>query len=151
MINQIVTLESCWHSSAPWGKTMPPLAVQILEKVFLSSSDISGYCCGVQWEKQEWIYAIVCCREILYLPQEEFLRTNFVETATVTTPVFKLGDVVEVDFSEEPVRRIIQGIFSLKNNWLYAVEWRSPILDEMASAQSRIIWLADVDLVKVNV
>ncbi|MBD2245976.1 DUF1392 domain-containing protein [Nostoc sp. FACHB-888] len=151
MINQIVTLESCWHSSAPWGKAMPPLAVQILEKVFLSSSDISGYCCGVQWEKQEWIYAIVCCREILYLPQEEFLRTNFVETATVTTPVFKLGDVVEVDFSEEPVRRIIQGIFSLKNNWLYAVEWRSPILDEMASAQSRIIWLADVDLVKVNV
>jgi hypothetical protein len=151
MINQIVTLESCWHSSAPWGKAMPPLAVQILEKVFLSSSDISGYCCGVQWEKQEWIYAIVCCREILYLPQEEFLRTNFVETTTVTTPVFKLGDVVEVDFSEEPARRIIQGIFSLKNNWLYAVEWRSPILDEMASAQSRIIWLADVDLVKVNV
>jgi hypothetical protein len=151
MINQIVTLESCWHTSAPWGKAMPPLAVQILEKVFLSSSDISGYCCGVQWERQEWIYAIVCCREILYLPQEEFLGTNFMETTTVATPVFKLGDVVEVDFSEEPARRIIQGIFSLKNNWLYAVEWRSPILDEMASAQSRIIWLADVDLVKVNV
>jgi hypothetical protein len=151
MINQIVTLESCWHSSVPWGKDMPPLAVQILEKVLLLGSDISGYCCGVQWEREEWIYAIVCCREILYLSQEEFSGTNLVEKATVATPAFKLGDVVEVDFSKEPSRRIIQGIFSLKNNWLYAVEWRSPILSEMASAQSRIIWLADVDLVKVNV
>lgn len=150
MINQIVALESCWHSSVPWGKAMPTLAVQILEKVFLSNSDISGYCCGVQWERQEWIYAIVCCREILYLSQKEFSGTNLVEKAPVATPAFQLGDVVEVDFSEEPSRRIIQGIFSLKNNWLYAVEWRSPILEEMASAQSRIIWLADVDLVKVN-
>ncbi|MBD0265108.1 MAG: DUF1392 family protein, partial [Tolypothrix sp. Co-bin9] len=93
---------------------------------------------------------IVCCREILYLSQEQFSGTNLVEKTTVATPVFQLGDVVEVDFSEEPAHRIIQGIFSLKNNWLYAVEWRSPVLEEMASAQSRIIWLADVDLVKVN-
>ncbi|MEH2383447.1 MAG: DUF1392 family protein [Nostoc sp.] len=47
-------------------------------------------------------------------------------------------------------RRIIQGIFSLKDNWLYGVEWRSPILEEV-SAQSRTIWLADVDLVNVSV
>jgi Protein of unknown function (DUF1392) len=151
MINQIVTLESCWHSSIPWGKAMPPLAVQIQEKVWLSSSDISGYCCGVQWERQEWIYAIVCCNEILYLPQEEFLGTKLVEKAIVATPVLQLGDVVEVDFGEKPTRRIIQGIFSLKNNWLYAVEWRSPTLSEMELTQNRIIWLADVDLVKVNV
>ncbi|MEH1938826.1 MAG: DUF1392 domain-containing protein [Nostoc sp.] len=150
MINQIVTLESCWHSSSPWGKAMPSLAVQILEKVLLSSSDISGYCCGVQWERQEWIYAIVCCREILYLPQEEIFGTKLVEKATVATPVFELGDVVEVDFGEKPTRRIIQGIFCLKNNWLYAVEWHSPTLSEMELAQSRIIWLADVDLVKVK-
>jgi Protein of unknown function (DUF1392) len=151
MINQIVTLESCWHSSIPWGKAMPPLAVQIQEKVWLSSSDISGYCCGVQWERQEWIYAIVCSNEILYLPQEDFLGTKLVEKAIVATPVLQLGDVVEVDFGEKPTRRIIQGIFSLKNNWLYAVEWRSPTLSEMELTQNRIIWLADVDLVKVNV
>ena len=151
MINQIVTLESCWHSSVPWGNPMPQLAVQMLEKVFLSSSDISGYCCGVQWERQEWIYAIVCCREILYLPQEEFFGTKLVEKSTVGTPVFELGDLVEVDFGESPTHRIIQGVFSLKNTWLYAVEWRSPILEEITLNQSRIIWLADVDLAKVNV
>jgi hypothetical protein len=151
MINQIVTLESCWHSSVPWGKAMPPLAVQIQEKVLLSNSDISGYCCGVQWEREEWIYAILCCREILYLSQEEFFGTKLVEKAAVATPVFELGDVVEVDFGEKPTRRIIQGIFSLKNNWLYAVEWRSPTLSEMELAQSRIIWLADVDLLKVKI
>ncbi|MHC5763228.1 DUF1392 family protein [Nostoc sp.] len=41
-------------------------------------------------------------------------------------------------------------IFSLKENWLYGVEWRSPTLEEV-SAQSRTIWLADVDLVNVSV
>ena len=59
--------------------------------------------------------------------------------------------MVEVDFSEMPNRRIIQGVFSLKQNWLYAVEWRSPILGETTSAQSRLIWLADIDLVGVKV
>ncbi|MFN6568151.1 DUF1392 domain-containing protein [Nostoc minutum NIES-26] len=151
MINQITALESCWHTSPPWGKAMPPLAVQILEKVFLSSSDLSGYCSGVQWEGQEWVYAIVCLGETLYLPAGEFYATNILEDMTVPSPAFELGDVVEVDFSEKPSRRIIQGIFSLKSNWLYAVEWRSPILEETASAQSRMIWLADVDLVKAEV
>jgi len=131
---------------------MPPLAVQMLEKVLLSNSDLSGYCCGVQWERQEWIYAIVCLGETLYLPYGEFHATkNVLENAIVSTPAFKLGDVVEVDFSEQPTRRIIQGVFSLKGNWLYGVEWRSPILEEVACAQSRTIWLADVDLVSVDV
>ncbi|WGV26758.1 DUF1392 domain-containing protein [Halotia branconii] len=151
MINQITALESCWHISPPWGQVMPPLVVQMHEKVFLSGSDLSGYCCGVHWEAQEWIYAIVCFGETLYLPRREFYATNLWENATVSIPAFKLGDVVEVDFSEQPTRRIIQGIFSLKNNWLYAVDWRSPILEEGTLAPSRTIWLADVDLVSVDV
>lgn len=150
MINKISALEACWHTSAPWGQAMPPLAIQMLEKVFLSSSNLSGYCCGVYWEKQEWIYAIVCQSETLYLPREEFYGTSLLKKAPVSTPIFKLGDVVEVDFGEKPAHRIIQGVFSLKNNWLYAVEWCSPSLEEKTLAQSRIIWLADVDLVKVD-
>ncbi|MEH1919809.1 DUF1392 family protein [Nostoc sp.] len=150
MINQITALESCWHISPEWGQTMPPLAVEMLEKVLLPISDLSGYCCGVQWERQQWIYAIVCQSETLYLAEQEFHRTNLLEKSTVSTPAFKLGDIVEVDFGEQPTRRIIQGIFSLKDNWLYGVEWRSPILEEV-SAQSRTIWLADVDLVNVSV
>lgn len=149
MINQITALESCWHTSPPWGRVMPPLAVQMLEKVFLTSSDLSGYCCGVQWEEQEWIYAIVCLGETLYLPEREFCTTNIRENITVPRPAFELGDIVDVNFSEQPTRRIIQGIFSLKNNWLYGVEWRSPILEEVAT-QSRTIWLADVDLIGVE-
>jgi len=150
MINQVTTLESCWHTSPPWGKAMPPLAVRILEKVFLPNFDLSGYCCGVQWEKQEWIYAIVCQSETLYLPMQEFQAKNVLEKPTISTPAFELGDVVEVDFSEQPTQRIIQGIFSLKSTWLYGVEWRSPILEEGAFSQSRIIWLADVDLISVD-
>ncbi|MHC5821775.1 MAG: DUF1392 family protein, partial [Nostoc sp.] len=84
------------------------------------------------------------------LPEQEFQRTNVLEKSTIFTPAFELGDIVEVDFGEQPTRRIIQGIFSLKDNWLYGVEWRSPILEEVF-AQSRIIWLADVDLVNVGV
>jgi Protein of unknown function (DUF1392) len=148
MINQITALESCWHTSPPWGEARPPLAVQIQEKVFLSNSDLSGYCYGVHWEKQEWIYAIVCFGETLYLSQQDFYPTKIFNNTAISTPAFDLGDVVEVDFSEQPTHRIIQGIFNLKNNWLYAVEWRSPILEETPSDQSRIIWLADVDLVK---
>jgi hypothetical protein len=151
MNNQITVLESCWHISPPWGSAMPPLAVQMHEKVFLSGSDLSGYCCGVHWEGQEWVYAIVCLGETLYLPRREFYATNLLENTIVSTPAFKLGDVVEVDFSEQPTRRIIQGIFSLKNNWLYAVDWRSPILEEATFAPSRTIWLADVDLVSMDV
>ncbi|MEH1944424.1 MAG: DUF1392 family protein [Nostoc sp.] len=151
MINQITALESCWHISPGWGETMPVLAVQMLEKVLLPMSGLSGYCCGVQWEKQEWVYAIVCQSEILYLPEQEFHPTYVLEKDTVSTPAFKLGDIVQVDFGEQPTHRIIQGIFSLKGNWLYGVEWRSPILGEVGFAQSRTIWLADVDLINVSV
>ncbi|MEH2071495.1 MAG: DUF1392 family protein [Nostoc sp.] len=149
MINPFTALESCWHISPGWGKTIPPLAVKMLEKVALPILDLSGYCCGVEWSGQEWIYAIVCHSETLYLPEQEFHRTNVLEF-TVSTPAFALGDIVEVDFGEQPTRRIIQGIFCLKDNWLYGVEWRSPILEE-EFAQSRTIWLADVDLVNVGV
>lgn len=151
MMNEITALESSWYISPPWGGTIPPLAVQIQEEVFLPSFDLPGYCCGVHWEDEEWMYAIVCHHETLYLHDDEFLATNVLIGNTVATPAFKLGDVVEVDFSEQPNKRIIQGIFSLKHNWLYAVEWRSPILTEKTSAQSRLIWLADIDLIKLSV
>ncbi|MBW4563504.1 MAG: DUF1392 domain-containing protein [Mojavia pulchra JT2-VF2] len=151
MINEITLLESCWHISPAWGQAMPPLAVQMLEKVFLSSSDLSGYCCGVHWEGQEWVYAIVCHGKILYLSSKEFYSRNIFKNAAVPTSAFQLGDMVEVDFSQQPTRRIIQGIFRLKSNWLYGVDWCSPILEEAALTQSRLIWLADVDLVRVRV
>ncbi|WP_414755470.1 DUF1392 domain-containing protein [Anabaena sp. CCY 9910] len=150
MMNQITTLESCWHISPAWGAVIPPLAVQIREEVLLSP-DLSGYCCGVHWEEEEWIYAIVCHNKTLYLRSGEFSPTSVLKSQIVSQQAFQLGDVVEVDFSEQPNQRIIQGVFSLKQNWLYAVEWRSPILEETASAQSRLIWLADIDLVGVKV
>ncbi|MDZ7951030.1 DUF1392 domain-containing protein [Nostoc sp. DedQUE09] len=149
MINQITLLESCWHISPPWGKVMPPLAVQILEEVFLSSSDLPGYCCGIHWEGQEWIYAIACLGEILYLRSKEFHPTNVFKNAAVLASLLKLGDMVEVDFTLQPTRRIIQGIFRLKSNWLYGVEWSAPIVEETAFTQSQLIWLADIDLVRV--
>jgi len=150
MINQINALESCWHSSSPWGQSMPPLAVQMQEKVFLPNLNLSGYCCGVQWSIKQWIYAIVFNDVTLYLSSEEFHATNVLENFTIHTPAFWLGDVVEVNFSEQPQRRIIQGVFSLKDNWLYGVEWRSPILEEPALSETQFVWLTDVDLAKLQ-
>ncbi|MDZ8070576.1 MAG: DUF1392 family protein [Nostoc sp. DedQUE08] len=76
MINQITALESCWHISPEWGQTMPPHSVKMLEKVLLPISDLSGYCCGVLWERQQWIYAIVCQSETLYWEQCGFVRSG---------------------------------------------------------------------------
>ncbi|WP_341529214.1 DUF1392 family protein [Nostoc sp. UHCC 0302] len=148
MSNQITVLESCWHSSSPWGQSMPPLAVQIQEKVFLPNLNLSGYCCGVQWSGQQWIYAIVSNHIRLYLYSEEFHTTNLFEDSNVPTPAFWLGDVVEANISEQPSRRIIQGVFRLKDNWLYGVESRSPILEQSALSQSQFVWLTDIDLVR---
>ncbi|MEI1378200.1 DUF1392 family protein [Nostoc sp. UHCC 0926] len=52
--------------------------------------------------KTTWIYAIVCCGETLYLASEKFQTINVLEF-TVSTPAFELGDVVDVDLSEQPI------------------------------------------------
>ncbi|WDD36445.1 DUF1392 family protein (plasmid) [Nostoc sp. UHCC 0926] len=52
MINPLTALESCWHISPGWDKDMHPVVVRMLEKVLLPISDLSGYCCGVEWSGQ---------------------------------------------------------------------------------------------------
>ncbi|MEH2119867.1 DUF1392 family protein [Nostoc sp.] len=53
--------------------------------------------------KTTWIYAIVCCGETLYLASGKFQTINVLENFTVSTPAFELGDVVDVDLSEQPI------------------------------------------------
>ncbi|MFW9262644.1 DUF1392 family protein [Nostoc sp. CALU 546] len=38
---------------------------------------------------------IVCQSETLYLPEQKFHPTNVLENDTVSTPAFKLGDIVD--------------------------------------------------------
>ncbi|AUB39535.1 Protein of unknown function DUF1392 [Nostoc flagelliforme CCNUN1] len=68
-----------------------------------STSDLSLYCCGIQWQGQEWVYAIVCCGKTLYLALGKFQTTNVLENFTVSTPAFELGNVVNINLSKQPI------------------------------------------------
>jgi hypothetical protein len=49
MTDHINTLETCWYISPPWRQQLLPLALSLLEKVYLPSEKVAGYCCGVEW------------------------------------------------------------------------------------------------------
>ncbi|MEH2047537.1 DUF1392 family protein [Nostoc sp.] len=76
----------------------------MLATVLFSSSDLSLYCCGIQWQGREWIYAIVYCGETLYLASGKFQTTkNVLENFTVSTPAFELGNVINIDLSKQQI------------------------------------------------
>ncbi|MDZ8261960.1 DUF1392 family protein [Nostoc sp. ChiQUE01b] len=58
MTEQIADLERCWFLSSPWGQNIPPVEVNLLEKVYLKTNRTFGYCCGVQWYSDCWNYVI---------------------------------------------------------------------------------------------
>ncbi|MHC5778763.1 DUF1392 family protein [Nostoc sp.] len=47
MIDNVNALKTSWYLSPPWGQTIPPVAVNLLERVFLRTTRTFGYCCGM--------------------------------------------------------------------------------------------------------
>ncbi|WP_375514824.1 DUF1392 family protein [uncultured Nostoc sp.] len=43
MTNLVQNLEQCWYISPPWGKNIPPLLVNLLERVYVKSAKAFGY------------------------------------------------------------------------------------------------------------
>jgi Protein of unknown function (DUF1392) len=49
MIDHINALQTSWYLSPPWLGTIPPVEVNLLERVYLRTTRTFGYCCGMQW------------------------------------------------------------------------------------------------------
>ncbi|BBD70656.1 hypothetical protein NIES4072_70230 [Nostoc commune NIES-4072] len=79
MIDNINALQTSWYLSPPWRGTIPPVEVNLLERVYLRTTRTFGYCCGMQWKHECWIYSIDCGKEILHATQNQMGATRFCE------------------------------------------------------------------------
>ncbi|BAY73284.1 hypothetical protein NIES23_61120 (plasmid) [Trichormus variabilis NIES-23] len=129
MTNPIDTLETCWYVSPPWGQEVRAIAVSLLEKVYLPSPKIAGYCCGVEWSDDGWSYSIASQKGIISVPDSEIIASGQLQPLVIAKPQFRLGQLVNFRFANDgPKIRMILGMSFINNAWLYQVEWRSPAL-----------------------
>jgi Protein of unknown function (DUF1392) len=154
MTNLINSLETAWYISPPWGAEVPPPFIRLLERVYLTTANSFGYCCGVEWLQGEWNYEIAVNDEVVYAPASQLHDTGTLHLEVADKPVFALGDKVLFRRSQNTTQfRIVQGIHRIEGCWLYTVEWTSPELTEfdgqLMTSGDRRAWVTDTDLVKV--
>ncbi|BBD63309.1 hypothetical protein NIES2109_61590 (plasmid) [Nostoc sp. HK-01] len=157
----IITLEKSWYLSPPWGQQMPSLEVHLSEKVYLTTNQAFGYCCGVHWQSGEWVYAVKCVdasrlvvrhRSIVYVTKHEIIGTGRVQSAYMRKPAFVLGDRVMLRFDSHATKqRLILGIVLVNNAWFYVVELMSPALVRPLAAPVRFPLVGETDLIRVHV
>ncbi|MBD2457710.1 DUF1392 family protein [Nostoc sp. FACHB-87] len=156
----IITLEKCWYLSPPWGQQMPSLAVNLSEKVYLTDSKTFGYCCGVLWQEDKWLYAIAVDRSITYTTKHEIIGTGEVKSTYMRKPAFVLGDGCANVFDERVMlrfdahatkQRLILGIVLVNNAWFYVIEMISPALVQPLAAPARFPLVGEQDLIRVHV
>jgi hypothetical protein len=88
----ITELEKCWFLSPPWGQEIPPVEINLWERVYFKANRRFGYCCGLQWYRQRWDYVIDVENDIIRATKHEILGTGRIEPTTVKKPAFVLGD-----------------------------------------------------------
>jgi len=138
------------------GAEVPLLVIRLLEKVYLTTANSFGYCCGVEWLQEEWNYAVAVDHdnEVVYAPASQLRGTSTSHLDVTEQPVFALGDQVLFHRSQNTTQfRIVQGIHRIEGCWLYTVEWTSPELTEsdgqLMTSGERRAWVTDTDLVRV--
>ncbi|RCJ19287.1 hypothetical protein A6770_32025 [Nostoc minutum NIES-26] len=152
MVCAITTLERCWYLSPPWGQQMPSLEVHLSEKVYLTDSKTFGYCCGVLWQHEEWVYAVRYERSITCFTKHEIIGTGRVQSAYLRKPAFVLGDRVMLRFDSHATKqRLVLGIVLVNNAWFYVVELMSPVLSRPLAAPVRFPLVGETDLIRVHV
>ncbi|WP_341531611.1 DUF1392 family protein (plasmid) [Nostoc sp. UHCC 0302] len=158
MIDQINSLYLCWYISPPWSDTfgtpdgdrIPQLEVNLLERVYIGTTRTFGYCCGVKWKQDRWIYAIACTGDIIHTTEHEIIGTGEMQLAAIEKPAFILGDRIMLLCDDQRTKqRLILGIQLLNRSWFYEVEWMPPALDETTSLDERLAFVAQKDLVRV--
>ncbi|MBW4455839.1 MAG: DUF1392 domain-containing protein [Nostoc indistinguendum CM1-VF10] len=152
MTEQIVTLQKCWYLSPPWGRIIPPVEVNLLERVYLRTTRTFGYCCGIQWKHECWIYSIDCRNEILHATQNQIIGTGELEVIKVQKPSFVLGErVILCSHDKGTTQRLILGIALVHNSWFYLVELMSPTLIKTPTISNRFSLVGEKSLLRVNV
>jgi hypothetical protein len=162
MFDQINTLESCWYISPPWGQKIPMPIFGLLERVYLMKTNIFAYCCGMQWEQDEWNYAIAVGKKIIYTSSSEITGTGRLHLVTREKPVFRLGELVKFRFAgDTPQLRTVLGMQLMNQSWFYVIEWKSPSIEDTVTSSNvklncshsclsdRLAWVTDYDLVKM--
>jgi hypothetical protein len=152
MIDHINALQTSWYLSPPWRGTIPPVAVNLLERVFLRTTRTFGYCCGIQWKHECWIYSVDCGKEILHATQNQIISTGELEGIKVQKLVFVLGKRVILCSQDKGTKqRLILGIALVHNSWFYIVELVSPTLTQSPTISSRFSLVGERSLMRVNV
>jgi hypothetical protein len=151
MIELITAFETSWYISPPWRQTIPPVEVNLLERVYLRTTKTFGYCCGMQWKHECWIYSIDCGKEILHATQNQIIGTGELQAITVQKPAFALGErVMLCSHDKETKQRLILGIALVHNSWFYIVELVSPTLTQSRTISNRFSLVGEKSLVRVN-
>ncbi|WP_341530155.1 DUF1392 family protein [Nostoc sp. UHCC 0302] len=150
MIDHINTAFLCWYISPPWGYYIPPVEVNLLERVYIGTTRTFGYCCGVKWKHDRWIYAIVCNDDIIYTTEHEIIGTGEMQLAALEKPAFVLGDRVILRSDDQRTKqRLILGIQLLNRSWFYYVEWMPPALEEVNTLDDRLALVQEKDLARM--
>jgi hypothetical protein len=152
MIDHINALQTSWYISPPWRQTIPSIEVNLLERVYLITTRTFGYCCGIQWKHECWIYSIDCRNEILHATQHQIISTGELEAIKVQKPAFILGErVILCSHDKGTKQRLILGIALVNNSWFYLVELMSPTLIKTPTISNRFSLVGEKSLVRVNV
>ncbi|MCC5605000.1 DUF1392 domain-containing protein [Nostoc favosum] len=152
MIDHINALKTSWYLSPPWGQTIPPIEVNLLERVYLRTTRTFGYCCGIQWKHETWLYSIDCRNEILHATQHQIIGTGELENLLVQKPIFILGQkVILCSYSNDTKQRLILGVALVNNSWFYLVELMSPTLTPPLTISNRFSLVGEKSLVRVNI
>ncbi|MBD2505119.1 DUF1392 family protein [Anabaena azotica] len=152
MTEQIKELERCWYLSPPWGQEIPPVEVNLWERVYLKASRTFGYCSGFGWSKGEWVYFIKLENDVILATKDEILTTGRMETNTVRNPAYIVGDrVMLVSNPPTTKQRLVLGVQVADRSWYYLVEWLSPMLVPTSLVCNRFSLVKEEDLVRVNV
>ncbi|BCL39932.1 DUF1392 family protein [Nostoc sp. MS1] len=148
----ITELEKCWYLSPPWGQEIPPVEVNLWERVYLKASRTFGYCSGLGWSKGEWVYFIDLEDEVVHATKHEIVPTGRMEPSTVKKPAFVIGDrVMLVGHAPVTKQRLVLGVQLVDRGWFYVVEWQSPMLVPTISMFNRSSLVREEDLVRVKV
>ncbi len=138
--------------SPPWGKTIPTVEVNLLERVYLKTTRTFGYCSGVQWKYECWLYTIICGDEIVHATEHQIIGTGQLEALTVQKPAFVLGQkVILCSYGDDTKQRLILGVVLVDKFWFYLVELVSPTLAETPTILNRFSLIGEKSLVRVNV
>ncbi|MBD2492076.1 DUF1392 family protein [Aulosira sp. FACHB-615] len=127
-MESITDLERCWFLSPPWKQNIPPVEVNLFEKVYLKTNRRFGYCCGVQWYGNCWNYVIEVKNDFHYATKHQIIATGNIQPRILKKPAFVLGQRVLLKIPNHGTKqRLILGIELIEKSWFYLVELVLPV------------------------